>query len=107
MNRVTHSVKTDWLPQIDECPLQDGRTVWVAHHSQLPGITAHASTSVEAANLFQEALQDYFEELRAAGRPLPPPTATILDVTVTSETTVIQTQTPVGVGTAFVQQSAA
>jgi predicted RNase H-like HicB family nuclease len=44
---------------------------WGAYLPDLPGVVAVGATRDEVAELIQEALGAYVEELRAMGRPLP------------------------------------
>lgn len=46
---------------------------WGAYLPDLPGVVALGDSRAEAAELIQEALEAYAEEMRALGRELPQP----------------------------------
>lgn len=65
--------KDGYFPNIEKETLGDGRTVFVARHPFVPGVTVQATTEEEAATEWHEAREEVFEDLAAMGAPIPPP----------------------------------
>lgn len=52
---------------------QDKDGVFVAEVPSLPGCVSQGSTRAEALSNIHEAIEGYFEGLKAHGEPIPPP----------------------------------